>query len=85
MDRRMLDLSDYYADLGRGSEKAEVMNQGCNGNCSRNTSDKECDCVLAMAFVNMQVWDDVYSSRDAYNNGTLFPELNKPFLGGRRR
>ena len=37
--------------------------------------------VLAMAYVPVQEWDDIYSEDLALSNGTLFPDLNKPFLG----
>ena len=36
---------------------------------------------LAMAYVPMQVWRNLYSARDALVQGTLFSELNLPFLG----
>lgn len=42
------------------------------------------DCKsLAMAYVLWQQWREVYSCEKALENGTLFPDLNKPFLGGR--
>jgi hypothetical protein len=41
------------------------------------------DGVLAMAFVNMQPFDSVYSLSDGLKAGTIFPDLDKPFLEGR--
>jgi hypothetical protein len=39
---------------------------------------------LAMAYVPWQKNCDMYENLDeAYNAGTIFPELNKPFLGRR--
>ncbi len=38
--------------------------------------------ILAMAFVNMQPLERLYNLEDAYRNGTLFEDLNKPYLGG---
>lgn len=38
--------------------------------------------VLAMAFVNVQPLDTVYSLSEAFRRGTLFPDLDKPFLAG---
>ncbi len=43
-----------------------------------------CDPVVAMAYVPWQQWKDVYEPEVALKNGTLFPELNKPFLAGGR-
>lgn len=39
--------------------------------------------VLAMAFVNPQPMASVYDLPQAFSNGTLFPDLNKPFYGGK--
>ncbi len=39
---------------------------------------------LAMAYVPWQKFDRVYEDLEkAYCNGTIFPELNKPFTGRR--
>lgn len=39
------------------------------------------DLPIAMAYVPMQKWTDVYTENDALCRGTLFPELDKPFYG----
>ena len=38
--------------------------------------------ILTMAFVDMQPLESVYSAEDSLCNGTLFPNINKPFKGG---
>ena len=38
---------------------------------------------LAMAYVPWQQWCDLYDETKALERGTLFPDLDKPFLGGR--
>ena len=38
--------------------------------------------VVAMAYVPVQVQPDVYPCSKALACGTLFPVLDKPFLGG---
>ncbi len=43
---------------------------------------------LAMAYVPFQAWQNIYDVDDAFNAGTLFADLDKPFLGygkGHRR
>ena len=35
---------------------------------------------LAIASVPVQKWDKVYDENKALRNGTIFPELNKPFF-----
>jgi len=37
--------------------------------------------ALAMAYVPMQQLEETYDPEQALDNGTLFPALNKPFLG----
>lgn len=41
--------------------------------------------VLAMAFVDMQPLESIYPVAEGFENGTMFPNLNKPFYGGMRR
>lgn len=41
------------------------------------------DPVVAMAYVPMQTELETYPSAEGFNNGTLFPELNKKFYGGK--
>lgn len=36
---------------------------------------------LAMAYVPMQSWCDVYELQVGFRKGTMFPELDKPFYG----
>ena len=38
--------------------------------------------MIAMCYVPMQVWENLYDDDTAYHVGTIFPSLNKPFLGG---
>ena len=39
------------------------------------------DTVVAMAYVPFQQLRSVYNAEDGLCNGTMFPCLNKPFLG----
>lgn len=41
--------------------------------------------ILTMAFVDMQPLESVYPESTAFCNGSLFPNLNKPFYGGNLR
>ena len=41
------------------------------------------ECLpLAMAYVPMQQWGELYTPSVALDRGTLFPPLDLPFLGG---
>ena len=37
--------------------------------------------ALAMAYVPMQTLGETYPEEAGWKNGTIFPELNKPFRG----
>jgi len=39
---------------------------------------------IAMAYVPWQTWHNIYDSCKAFERGTIFEELDKPFLGQRR-
>ena len=39
------------------------------------------DCPLAMAYVPMQRWRALCAPEDGFPHGTIFEELDKPFLG----
>ena len=41
--------------------------------------------VLAMAYVPDQTWETPYDVAVGIHRGTLFPRLDKPFLGGGNR
>ncbi len=41
------------------------------------------DVVVAMAYVPFQTELVTYTSSEGLNNGTLFPELDKKFYGGK--
>lgn len=59
----------------------------CNKNnyCNAPTPRSLTGGILTMAFVDMQPLNEVYELDEAFKNGTLFPNINKPFLGGRKR
>lgn len=37
---------------------------------------------LAMAYVPFQQWGDVYEAQEGFEKGTIFPELDFPFMMG---
>ncbi len=41
--------------------------------------------VLAMSYVPVQKWQDLYEPEEALRNGTIFRELRLPFEGGMGR
>lgn len=39
------------------------------------------DMVLVMSYVKKQEWDQTYEAETALERGTIFPELDLPFVG----
>ena len=86
-----------YADMFRSYNKNAMWqmlsareNNTQNSNCINNNycalePRENTDGVLTMAFVNMQPLDSVYTPAEALCKGTLFPNIDKPFMGGMRR
>ncbi len=61
-------------------------NNSCNCNSNSGSScmnDPLSDLPVAMAYVPWQTWKDLYEIDKALEVGTIFEELNKPFLGRR--
>lgn len=58
----------------------------CKTYYSASDASAPCDLSslpLAMAYVPMQHFSTVYELNEALRYGTIFPELNKPFMGGK--
>ena len=46
-------------------------------------SPQECDdMVLAMAYIPVQSFGDLYDVDEGFHQGTIFADLDKPFMGG---
>ncbi len=52
-----------------------------NGSANNNPQDCMQNKALAMAYIPWQKWDTVYKEEVALERGTIFPELDLPFLG----
>lgn len=62
-----------------------MNNQSNNAENACGGFGKPSQGVLTMAFVNPQPFEQVYSLSDSFSRGTLFPDLDKPFLRGGAR
>lgn len=87
MDRKVFDMSEFYREARAAANSERVPDTRGRITCPGNDDKRpvECDCALTMVFINMQPIEEIYSPGDAFRNGTLFENLNKPFLGGIRR
>lgn len=83
MDKWRLELAQIKKEFEKGAFKVGqretvrpsecIDDDFCKESRTQNTSG-----VLTMAFVNMQPLESVYSTTDAFKNGTLFPNIDKP-------
>ena len=75
---------------------AQTNRMNMQSDCMCNQMDRmntQADCVgsrsnqpefaLAMAYVMMQPWEQLYDLKTGLSRGTIFPSLDKPFLGKR--
>ena len=70
--------ADFYEKCGCMSASQRVVR--------RDSVNTDCADSLTMVFINMQPsGGEVYPLDKAFCRGTLFPELDKPFLGGMRK
>lgn len=59
---------------------------GCiNTNYCLSTPQDRSNGILTMVFMDMQPLDSIYPPETALKNGTLFPNIDKPFHGGMYR
>lgn len=82
MERKFYDLSGAYRRASERLASPAWQSAQRNDFCAKIPGAIS-DDTLAMVFANMQPLDDVYSFEEALREGTLFPNLNKPFKGGR--
>lgn len=64
-------------------EDNEFIRMAGRENNSQNNTQINCidSLPIAMAYVPMQKWNTTYEPDEGFNHGTIFPELNLPWLG----
>ncbi|MGN0383280.1 MAG: spore coat associated protein CotJA [Eubacterium sp.] len=60
----------------RGYMYGDKLSQQYSSPCEANDS-----MAIGMAYVPWQQWSNVYEIEKGFCIGTIFPDLNKPFLG----
>ncbi len=63
----------------------ENMNRGARAVSPSRTTQGEIPSLPVMAYVPAQQLNTVYDTNKALERGTLFPELDKPWIGGGAR
>ena len=75
MDRRIFDMTNTNNESENKINEFEESEN--NDFCLPSPKDLG-DGTLTMAFVNMQPIDSVYDIKTAFDNGSLFPNIDKP-------
>ena len=65
-------------ETGNGGGRMPEMGDG------RGRMPDDCvgNCPIAMAYVPWQQWNDTYDLEKGFLSGTIFPELDLPWVGG---
>jgi len=92
MEKKFYELSNLRKEMPMDRISRNYYREDC-GNCPDCLNTDFCvatptdrnNGILTMAFVDMQPLESVYPQETAFCNGTLFPNLNKPFYGGKQR
>ncbi len=68
-------------NCGMGEEEMERVMQCCEKDSAQRGHDSVYGMPLAMGYVPWQQWGRTYEPAEGIGCGTIFPELNLPFLG----
>lgn len=72
----------YCGPASRSNSNSCSSPASCGGSCTGGMGvPVSCTCYLAMATVPWQQFTNSYEPEQALRVGTMFPELDKPFLG----
>ena len=69
----MEEMTTQFLDSIMGGKPAE----SCSGTQGRFPA----DTPVGMAYVPLQFWEKPYDDPTALSRGTIFPALDKPFIG----
>lgn len=81
MDKRIFDMLEQYKQMNRSENLVNFKEVPMHEFCLETDYSAVDPRVLAMAFINMQPLDDVYETEDGFSRGSIFPNIDKPYLG----
>ncbi len=64
-----------------GKEITDAKKPFCKGECPQPKGEFPTYTPLAIAYVPFQEWEKTYDEQAALCRGTIFPSLDKPFIG----
>ena len=84
MDKRILEMLEMQRNLSNSVSPASNIPACINTDYCVSSPRNMNDGILTMAFVDMQPLESVYPPETAFECGSLFPNITKPFYGGRK-
>ena len=85
MDRRIFDMLELYKQNNPSNNISRDPKECLDTNYCKDTNYNAVNGdILTMAFVNMQPIESVYETEDGFCHGTIFPNIDKPFFGGKK-
>ncbi len=84
MDKRILEMLEMQRQTMKMDSPTVSIPSCINDDYCVSTPRNMNDGILTMAFVDMQPLESVFPPETAYVCGSLFPNITKPFYGGRK-
>lgn len=80
IDDRVVYNRNVNSDIPRNIQTDSEINKTDSGNMGISAFPQQ--TPLAMAYVPFQQWGKVYDENEGFNKGTIFPDLDFPFMRG---
>lgn len=73
-----------YDDFGFACSR-RMDSAFASSDCALTVSEREKQFPVGMGYIPLQSWQKTYSLEQGFKRGTIFPNLDLPFLRGRCR
>ncbi len=81
--KAFFDGGDYFDAVSRKkTDQSEKKPPAAKPEQQKPESGGKSEPPLAIAYVPMQVWQDLYEPEKGLSRGTVFAELDKPYIKG---
>lgn len=81
MDKRIFDMLEQYRQINKTEKTMNFRENSSHDFCMETDFSAIDPKILTMAFINMQPLDNVYECEEGFSRGTIFPNIDKPFMG----
>lgn len=81
MDKRIFDMLEQYKQMSKVENKVSFKDNTNSDFCLETDYSTVDPRILTMAFINMQPLDNVYETEEGFTRGSIFPNIDKPYIG----